>query len=375
MRLITSLLIAAAFALALFVKSTGSLYLYSWLSLFYIACGMLLFTGRHQLDPGAFTKLLIAWGVVVVMSAFLFRVTINGASPAVGAMLTLPVVYALSLMRPDRKEIILSHVVTVGTLLFALAVYTCLQWFGGVSNPHWPLSNPNNLAAMMAVGLIVSVGVIHRTKYALITAGVFALAMVATGSRGAILACVIALLFVVNKNNWFRLTALVAGIFLAAVIVDNKGGLDSLFYSADVRLGIWAVALRAIESNPLMGTGLGSFPIIQHLYMPGEIVLERGMMVHNDMMQFALEMGIPAMLIFYSLCLVALVKTNQKAMIPFAVLFVVILHTHVSLNMYIPAIQVLIAIAVGYWMCQVREEKYRLPDYPEDNPHYVLGEK
>jgi hypothetical protein len=60
-------------------------------------------------------------------------------------------------------------------------------------------------------------------------------------------------------------------------------------------------------------------------------------------------MGVLAPILFYSMCMQGVRDFIKTPNIAFCVLLVVILHTHVSYHLYVPAIGILLGLALSYW--------------------------
>ena len=103
---------------------------------------------------------------------------------------------------------------------------------------------------------------------------------------------------------------------VAADIYKGEGG--TLDRSAQSRLEIWRGALRMISDYPFWGTGYGTFFSFIPFYTPELHGMQ--MDAHNSYLIVAAEMGIPALLAFLSILLVAIwqsYRLYQTAKDPF----------------------------------------------------------
>lgn len=131
------------------------------------------------------------------------------------------------------------------------------------------------IAALVLVGAIV-----HRVWWGV---PLILPALVASHCRGAFLALAGALIvWLWTKSRLASAAMAGAGIALAAWM-----GMGS--ESAQLRLEMWGAVLPQIT---LTGKGLGSFYTLYPLYSPFDTLLQRPEHLHNDWLEFALELGI-----------------------------------------------------------------------------------
>src|SRR5690606_5015736 len=99
-----------------------------------------------------------------------------------------------------------------------------------------------------------------------------------------------------------------------------------------------------------IGTGIGNF----FLYYPAyraEDFSTAGFMAHNDPLQFAVEMGLLAPVLFYALLIMVLLRTlkslrgiagdNPRRLLilaPFFALAALVLHAHISFHFHVLAL-------------------------------------
>jgi O-antigen ligase len=195
--------------------------------------------------------------------------------------------------------------------------------FDDVSRSGGTLGDPNELAAVLVVGLLASaaLAVIRSIpgpiRVGAIFAGVMCLAGIALSvSRGGLLALGVALILGVFVAGRWRvhmaaLTMIVAigtvGYFTtyappAALqrITENNGGSG--------RANIWVVGWRMFEANPVHGVGAGNFPItsVHYLLSPGTItasrfIVDQPQVTHNTYLNELAEGGIVGAALFIAL--------------------------------------------------------------------------
>ncbi|MCB1556096.1 MAG: O-antigen ligase family protein, partial [Alphaproteobacteria bacterium] len=219
-------------------------------------------------------------------------------------------------------------------------------------------------------------------KTSLLTAGLvglFLAALLVTQSRGGFLACLLAggvfLLGTVPQGSlsgrklWglFCIGALVLlalsfqkGRAPAAEIVSS---LPAIGATATVtgRTALWESGRAMFMDHPLLGTGLASFPYYYGRYR-NPLDTSDGYFVHMDPLQFAIETGILAPILFYGFLLAVLLRTlgalshaglarGQRLGIltPFCALLTLALHSHISFHLYMLPVLILAALLLAFW--------------------------
>jgi O-antigen ligase len=138
--------------------------------------------------------------------------------------------------------------------------------------------------------------------------------------------------------------------------------------STDTRLEIWKDSIRLIETHPWAGTGLGTFsiayPQVQTAF-EGRLVSH----AHNDYLEFASELGIPAALLLFGAVFYLIMKTassargNQAGMDStialgcFGSLVSISLHSLTDFNLQIPANALLFAVILGLAYANTRNRR------------------
>ena len=178
------------------------------------------------------------------------------------------------------------------------------QW---LSQPHSGLAawrsfratglagNPNPYGFFMALGLVLSSAWLLNYRQARslrlalwISATIFLLGIVSSGSRGAIIIAVAGIAVLIPPNTWRRFgiyTALISSLAIAYFVSDWHAA-DTLS-SNDARIAALKFSLEAIAQRPLSGWGIESFPRI-----PGHTGLKAP---HNMLADLALSGGVIAL--------------------------------------------------------------------------------
>ncbi len=284
----------------------------------------------------------------------------------------------------------------IGYALFAAAIFLH-EFVHFFMHPEpsfraqWPFADANALAGFLLPGFFAALGLmLGATRRAHSNAGlalavVGAAGIMATGSRGGLMALVLTLaVFVILSWPQIRHHKRCVFAFLASVVAllalsqfpgvmpeHNAGERIVRTFTGEepalwTRPEIWAGTWRIIQEHLWTGTGIGTF----HLYYPAANAgdyLSAGRMAHNDLLQFWAEMGVLAPLLFYGFIAAACVTTwralkniapNDPARIhiiaPFCALGALAAHAHVNFPFYVPSTLMLAGVFTGYWFVQVR---------------------
>lgn len=238
---------------------------------------------------------------------------------------------------PKRLRLLVRTITVFG---FFLAIFGLTQSFTSPDKVYWmrelpqsqafgPFINRHHFAGYMELALalplgLVFTGAIEKEKkfIYLFAAGLMAVALVMTNSRGGIISLLAELLFCVATMGLrrhgrhkkksdpegrprFKSAALKAGLALAMVValfagVVLLGGEDALtrvvgsVNTDDPTTGrahFWSVTVDIIKTHPWIGTGLGSFGVVYTGYdsRNGSYRLEQA---HNDYLQVLSDGGV-----------------------------------------------------------------------------------
>jgi O-antigen ligase len=128
--------------------------------------------------------------------------------------------------------------------------------------------------------------------------------------------------------------------------------------AAGGRLAVWADTLRLIGERPLAGIGLGAF---ESAYTKVQTVDVNARVdhAHNDYLQIAAELGVPAVLLFWAMIFSLASRTARACWIPASrarhaialgatgALAALLLHSLTDFNLYIPANGLVFAVVLG----------------------------
>jgi O-antigen ligase len=106
------------------------------------------------------------------------------------------------------------------------------------------------------------------------------------------------------------LAATAGGVYLAVAPPTSTSHVTSSDTAG--RTDLWTVALRMFDSHPMVGVGSGNFPVssVDYVSRPGDItradlIVDTPLATHNVYLQLLAEVGIPGLLAFVSLFVVA----------------------------------------------------------------------
>lgn len=163
---------------------------------------------------------------------------------------------------------------------------------------------------------------------------------------------------------WFGAGVLACGIVLvlwmgAGPVLGRFGTLGEEYTSVDEsRWSLWRDTARLVGGHPLLGSGLGTFPVaftrVQSTFL-GSFVNH----AHNDYLELASDLGIPAAALFFGSAGALLVWVARKAASSdmsfervmalgcLGSIAAILLHSLADFNLYIPANALVFALILG----------------------------
>lgn len=276
-------------------------------------------------------------------------------------------------------------------LLVALALANFYFYFFApewlhVEQAGWPFADPNALAGFTLFGFFGALGLSFaatgkaQRMICALAAGLFLACIAATGSRAALAALAVsAAIFFFGARTKGRIVefgvfALAAVILCAAVTLFAKthafpSPMDSaarqngvsLF---EVRGALWSSAWDIIKTHLWTGTGVGTF----YLYYPevrGADFGTAGLHAHNDVLEFASDMGVFAPVLLYVFIILAVIRTIRACkaapelkvgiLAPFCALGAMVAHAHLEFNFYVLPTLMISGLALAFWMRATNE--------------------
>jgi len=252
-------------------------------------------------------------------------------------VIALLIYFAATLVFVDTPKRLRLLVRTITIFGFFLAIFGLTQSFTSPTRVYWirelpqsqafgPFINRHHFAGYMELtialplGLVFSNSVEREKKFIyLFAAGLMAVALVMTNSRGGIISLVAELLFLVSlmgirrshrkkhveKKPRIKSAAMKAGLALAmvlavfggVVLLGGEEALTRVVGSVNTddpttgRAHFWAVTVDIIKNHPAIGTGLGAFGVVYTGY-DSRNGLYRLEQAHNDYLQVLSDAGI-----------------------------------------------------------------------------------
>ena len=136
-------------------------------------------------------------------------------------------------------------------------------------------------------------------------------AVLMTYSRGAMLASLVAIVWVLWHHRPRMQAALITVVLTAAVAVLAGPEIRERFlstaqfsrdYSAQSRMSSWSAALEIVKEHPLTGVGIRNSNTYTHNYGADHV----GRTIHSQYLQIAADSGIPAAMIYIAMIFTAL---------------------------------------------------------------------
>ncbi|PJE80919.1 hypothetical protein CI610_00077 [invertebrate metagenome] len=210
-------------------------------------------------------------------------------------------------------------IVFCGVSVGCVALYNQMNHIGLVEStrvtiPGTSLGDPNDLALVLsfplsfAIALFMTEGTGKIAKgIGLVSFGICMLAIIATQSRGGLLASVAIMAFFAMKVIRSRLVVMSAGSFMLMLLMvvagiserqsggDVSGRMDE---SAQGRIHAWETAINMTLHNPLTGVGLSLF--LDNYWNYARHAPDQGLahVTHNTWLQIMSETGLVGFILF-----------------------------------------------------------------------------
>jgi len=197
--------------------------------------------------------------------------------------------------------------------------------------------DPNFLAAGLVPAMALTAGlaaVIRQPRWRavlLASAVVLAVGLLATGSRGGVVAAAVAGVgaLLVARGQRLSILAMFATVVLIGglwFVASSSSSLDRIrdFGTGTGRVDLWTIAIRMGDAQPVNGVGLGGFPEASGKYLrrPGrlqsgqlgaKLVLDKPHEAHNTYLQMFAETGIVGLSLLIGVILAAFRSTWMAA--------------------------------------------------------------
>lgn len=266
------------------------------------------------------------WLALLALTGITIFWSLRPQATAAGFMsfASLVLLYAvIAVTRVDRAELTrFENALLLGGVASSCYGIAQLLFFGGLPVSEAgsvrfgnDLLGPNNQAAALLLPLAIALGRLvtrerQRRLLHLGVIGVLLTGIVMTGSRGGLVALVVALAVSIMASRQGRGLLIgysVAGtLFVAALVVSQPGGIgertlekstETLHSASSGRSEIWSIALYSCETYCLTGAGWQMFPTVyaqSQSYVPDAQVLPSGATreAHNIWILVVIELGL-----------------------------------------------------------------------------------
>jgi O-antigen ligase len=325
-------------------KGAGAILAISWLASATAGEGRRQFPNAHPMLALALIGLLVWNGLSALWAVSLPSVEVSTISFALNFAL-FPIVFAAVRSKKDVRQILAAFI--FGAVLAALygvvtqpnasALSGSATAASGLNRLSGTIKDPNELAAVLAVGIALSTAfVFDKSRAAAVrTAAMGAVAVLMfcillTLSRGGLIALGAGMAAWIVIASRRRAQALVATalIVLAAVYffvaVAPPAARDRITKAdgGSGRTDIWKVGWRMVKAHPLEGVGAGNFQqnSIHYLLAPGPIkfsqyIVDVPEVAHNAYLQVLAEIGVVGLAFFVFViagCLGATARAAQN---------------------------------------------------------------
>jgi hypothetical protein len=270
--------------------------------------------------------LFVPFAVIPIVVMIVFSLPTDAGQ--IGQLISTALLFSATrpLVRTQERMVNVTRVLVCAFAFSSLWVYK--QYFVEHLSRPYGLENESNYEAMMlllSIPMAFWMGCYERSSRwrrigfacGLLLAG----AAVLTQSRAGIIAggTMGLLAAISSKRKVLGITVLA----VAAVIVFNYGpaGISQRFRSikftgdpqngdedsSRIHVELLRAGLSMMEGNPIIGVGMGQFKALAPLYNPGLYqVSTRSFIAHDTLMQIGTERGVPVLLLFIAMIVVAL---------------------------------------------------------------------
>lgn len=359
--MLPAILHSFAFFICLNVQSMGSPLAGAWLFFHIAGCAILLYDGKYPADKGPMWYACLCW--LITLGAYTFLINpITGCAAVMFVLASAPSM-ALCLRREHLKSYIVGFGTVIGIYAVGLIVQALLHVKYSVYTTDgraWPLMDPNNGACVLNIALIPALYLaLFKNSRWWAAAAVVVVAMCLTLSKAGICAAcaVLGLMLIYRHGAAFLIFGMAAGCAaLTAIFYWEPGLIVMMVDSFRDRYPIWASSWPLLWVQPIRGLGLGMFGFYYH-----QVATEHytgGWYAHNDLLQIAIEMGIPGVIVFVGFLLTVAATTCKTNFVSGLVILAVTLQALVEFQFYVPAITYPLGLVLGWHIINKRQSSY-----------------
>ncbi len=254
-----------------------------------------------------FILYVMLYGLLLLLSTNILAATARWIRPLAG----LSILIVLTALKPNRKQ---TWTVLCGFMVgqFGLVVVSLYDyfWIGRYTRLHLSglgqaIIGPNATGMLIGGGLVIALFLYYLSKNTVerVVFGAIAflssLALLLTVTRGAIIAALVPMTFLILSRSVRSLKGVIAGMLIVILALigvylaeeETEGYLSLRFDRAregtwSSRKTIWGSALDEFSKSPIIGAG------------PGAALEKVGIATHNELIGVLLETGILGILLF-----------------------------------------------------------------------------
>jgi O-antigen ligase len=318
-------------------KAAGALLAISWLATMVVRRDEVGDFFSEQGGIAALAIIFLAWVLLSTIWAESHSAAVSATSRYLLNIALIPIVYTA--MRTRRHAAWLAAAFVTGAAIsaaYGLVTRPAISTVGAseVDRLSGTIGDPNELAALLVSGLILSAALIRYTRspaLRMTAAGAAALCgitVLLTLSRGGLLALAAALVTGIVVGGRLRPTFIAATVIAVVGVVVYFGAIAPPEAKERItesdggtgRTDIWTVAWRTVEAHPVIGVGADNFSVSSPRYVlrPGtlkrsDLVQEKHEVTHNMYLQILSELGIVGLSMFVALVLACLYAAVRAA--------------------------------------------------------------
>lgn len=305
----------------------------------------------HPFPATAFNLVFLPWGLALIVGILATADPSETLSKATGLILGLAVWrYVVVAVR------VRSHILKAAGLMLLICLgFSFLGVLGLEAAPKIPLIgrinpfgngalpdlggftvHPNQLAGLICLYLPLlislpasSIGLSSRWRFVLVPAAILTvLILILTQSRGGWLSAALGLFVLLvlwalalpPSDHRRALRLMIGGLLLIALLAliwidpgriwdfwlnPPRDTVLGTFTTLNYRKELWPWAMTAIEDFPFSGVGLGAFRLVAFRLYPLTIAVGDIGHAHNIFLQTALDLGLPGLVVYLAILLVA----------------------------------------------------------------------
>lgn len=359
--MLPAILHTLALLIGLCVQSMASPLACSWLFFHLAGCAVLLYNGRYIILHGWVWWATLGWLTTLGVSCFLLA-PIPGAASVMFVLASMP-----SLAICLRHEHVKPYCWCFGSVIVLYAVGLLVQAGFHVTYDNynlgdryaWPMLDPNNGAALLNLALIPLTWLMfYKDLRFFFPSVIVAAALSVTGSFAGMIEAAFGLV-AITSARYGAATLLTWIIFsmveLVAIFYARPGLIIDAITKFETRFPIWQASWQLLWIRPWFGLGLGSYGVYYHQVRTEDYT--GGWFAHNDLLQLAIEMGMPCAAAFLVLIIAISVTSRVKNIVSGITIFAVFMGSMVEFQFYVPAISMVMGLALAVHMLLTPEDR------------------